>query len=232
METSDKNDWTLLMAMLRESLQSGSDLDESRLPGLIDRFRKGGLRPSEIGSREAAALMGLLPVLKKMEGSGERFPLPEALEAAVERYFRAEKASRSRRSEADSIVIRIKEGLELVSAALQGLQPAFVTIPATRRSATAQKINMSEEATGGGVIEYDILRSTDNTVIVSVTFKDLQGPLSVRLSENGRPVSSQTIRETSGRIHFDGLCPGEYRLDLSGSCERSFTLQLLAGNEN
>lgn len=224
MDIPGETDLLVLAALWQRSF-SGAAPDEARVAALVDRYREGKL-PAP-GAEDAAALMGLLPVVEKMEAAYVRAPLPEALGAAMDRYFRAEKAARTRAVAADSIVVRIREGLELVSAALGGMQPALVPVSATRRAAAAQKLNMCETVAGGGVIEYDILRSGQDAVMVSVIFRDLQGPLTVRLSETGRPISSQTVRETTGRIHFDGLLPGEYRLDLTGCCDRSFTLQLL-----
>lgn len=230
MDTPDETDLLLLAAIWKKSMAEPNGADEARMAALVDRHRQG--KQTALSAEDAAVLIALLPVVERMEQTFKQAPVPEALGAAVDRYFRAEKAARTKTSATDTVVVRLRETLELVSATLGGMQPALVPVSATRRATPSmQKLNMCETVLGGGVIEYDILRSGEAAVMVSVMFKEIQGPLTVRLSESGRPISSQTVRETTGRIHFDGLLPGEYRLDLTGCCDRSFTLQLLSPME-
>jgi hypothetical protein len=67
--------------------------------------------------------------------------------------------------------------------------------------------------------------------MISLLFQDLKEPVTVLLSENGRPISSRTVRDAAGRIHFDGLTPGEYTIAMGGSMERSFTIRLLGPSD-
>lgn len=237
-------DQELLMIDALFEVSNSLEIDESEVYRLYQEFfttqdtEKEGFddySSSSIDDNYIESILKLGTVIKSYELSKKpMLPLPEALESAVSRYFAAEMNSQEKtvktvaKKSVGSLILKLGTGLELISSALSDLEPVFVTVAQTRRSGEdQQRLSMKEPIKGGGLIEYSILRSTEDTVMVTLLFQELLQPLTVKLSENGRPISSQTVSDQSGRIHFDGLYTGEYRIDMSGSIERSFTLHLI-----
>jgi len=190
----------------------------------------------------AARLISLIGTIPSADEAGignessqyKPLPVPESLQSAVQRYFAAERYSAAKRQNTlhviDTIILKVDAGLELISSTLQGLQPDLVTISRSRRStaeAADRRLTMNEPTSSGGQIEYSILRSTNDTVMVALAFRDLHEPLTVKLSADDHLVSMQTVRDRSGQIHFDGLGFGNFTIDMSGAIDRSFKLQLL-----
>lgn len=219
----------LLIAALQElSRQRIPDGDEGRMAAIYDRYAAG----KKIDQEDLAYVLSLASAVDRMKEV--RHPVPEALQAAVNRYYEAEKRDQGQgKKETGSIVVRLGAGLELIASTLKGLEPVFVAVTPTRRAreATASRLTMNEALQGGGLIEYSIMRSTQDTVMISLLFQELKEPLTVRLFENDRPISSQTVRDATGRIYFDELSPGEYTIEMSGSMDRSFTLRLLGPSD-
>lgn len=243
-ESIAPTDQELLMIDALLDVSNSSKIDESEVHKLYQEifttqdFEKEGFdhySSSLIDDNQIESILKLRTVVKSYELSKKPvLPLPEALESAVSRYFAAEFKSQERAIETvakksvGSLILKLGTGLELISSALSDLEPVFVTVAQTRRSGEdQQRLSMKEPIKGGGLIEYSILRSTEDTVMVTLLFQELLQPLTVKLSENGRTISSQTVSDESGRIHFDGLYTGEYRIDMSGSIDRSFTLHLM-----
>lgn len=223
-----KHEELLLIAALQELAREQVSLaDEGRVASVYDRYASG----QRIGTEDVARVLSLSSIFDRMK-SGPDLVVPDALQAAVGRYFAAEKRALEKKKPG-SIVVRLGAGLELVASTLMGLEPVFVAVTPTRRSGveTARRLTMNESLEGGGFIECSILRSTEDTVMVSLLYQDLKEQLTVHLCENGRPISSQTVREAGGRINFDGLTAGEYTIEMSGSIDRSFTLRLLGPGE-
>lgn len=227
MNTSEHEELLLIAALQELARAQVSEADEGRLASVYDRHASG----KKVGAEDVAYVLSLSSVVDRMK-SGPAIAVPEALKAAVGRYFAAEKRALEKKKPG-SIIVRLGAGLELVASTLMGLEPVFVAVTPTRRSGveTARRLTMNEALQGGGLIEYSILRSTEDTVMISLLFQDLKEPLTVRLSENGRPISSQTVRDATGRIHFDGLTAGDYTIEMSGSMDRTFTLRLLGPAE-
>jgi hypothetical protein len=231
MEILNEEELLLLGAFQELSRLQVPESEEGRIAAIYDRYASG----KAINPDDVACVLALASSLNRLK-SATYLPVPEALTAAVERYFEAEKKARERKTRKEkegSILVRLGAGLELVSSTLLGLEPVFVAVTPTRRSGAepARRLTMNESLETGGFIEYSILRSGENKVMISLLFQDLKEPVTVLLSENGRPISSRTVRDAAGRIHFDGLTPGEYTIAMSGSMERSFTIRLLGPSD-
>ncbi|MBW7858287.1 MAG: hypothetical protein H3C43_08350, partial [Leptonema sp. (in: Bacteria)] len=204
LESSLPTDQELLIVDALADLSNVSEIDEAQIPKLYHEFVEN--QNSRNLDNEIQSIIELRSVIDKYEFSKKPFfQLPEALESAVDRYFKAEQKSQ-KKARHGSLILKLGAGLEMISSTLSGLEPVFVTVAQTRRSGDdQQRLSMKEPIKGGGLIEYSILRSTEDTVMVTLLFQELHQPLTVKLSENGRTISSQTVSDESGRIHFDGL---------------------------
>ncbi|WP_157135052.1 hypothetical protein [Leptonema illini] len=86
MNTSEHEELLLIAALQELARAQVSEADEGRLASVYDRHASG----KKIGAEDVAYVLSLSSVVDRMK-SGPAVAVPEALQAAVGRYFAAEK---------------------------------------------------------------------------------------------------------------------------------------------
>jgi len=97
MNTSEHEELLLIAALQELAQEQVSEADEGRLASVYDRHASG----KKIGAEDVAYVLSLSSVVDRMK-SGPALAVPEALQAAVGRYFEAGSRTGFRRSHTDS----------------------------------------------------------------------------------------------------------------------------------
>ncbi|MEQ9366463.1 MAG: hypothetical protein RIF32_19640 [Leptospirales bacterium] len=148
--------------------------------------------------------------------------LPDVLKLVLERSLGSSPAVAGKAASIPSIVLQIRDGLQVVKSAFQGLALQTESIVATRNAVAAPEARRSHvvlnQKVQGRDLEYEILSESQNAV--TLTVRILNGgtlnKIRVVLRCEGRMLDSRSP-DASGQLGFEHLGAGSYELEFTGA---------------
>lgn len=157
--------------------------------------------------------------------------IPEALQAVVERSL----SISDRKPKKQSITIRLSEsGLRVLQSMLDSLEMKTALSMQTRRKQVESEIPVRETSVhlsgnaGNGIIEYNVHRTGEKDIQLSVRLQDVAGQYTIKLSQNGRVMDTRTSSGKDSTVNFERLVPGHYEVELKGHYAQSIEVDILA----
>ena len=150
--------------------------------------------------------------------------VPDVLHLVIERSLVADQP---KAAATPAIVLQLRDGLQVIKSAFQGLQLQTESVATTRSAVAAPEARRSHvvltQTIDGRRLEYEILSESDNAATLVVRFPE-GGPslqkIRIVLRQDGRMLDSRTP-DAAGKASFEHLAAGDYELEFSGALKHT-----------
>ena len=206
---------TMKMTGLKESA------DDQKIAEMVDGIRNGKFT----GDLERANMEAVRDVLMSVEkmSIAVKKEVPEVLMSVIERTLKA-----TDKKKIPSLIVRFTEnGLKTILSGINGMNLIPVSAPAMRSNAVSEKENNNiqiEQIIEDHKISYNILKESDNDLMLAMNFPDKIGRCRVFLKENERILFTENLNDGENSVSFSKLKPGFYDISIAGYINHSFSL--------
>ncbi len=214
----------LAATLLFEPLQGTQPGDEERIASLVDGLLNSTSGDESLSAEDRALVArAYLDARTMRDASTQAEAVPEVLKMVLERSLSAPEPARAKGEDAvPAIVLQIRDGLQVIKSAFQGLQLQNEAIVATRSAVAAPEARRSHvelrQQVDGRELEYQILSESDTaiTLVVRVLNGGSLNKIRVVLRQAGRMLDSRSP-DASGQVSFEHLAAGSYELEFTGA---------------
>ena len=193
--------------------------DEQYIAELVDKIRSGEFR-GDLELKDIEAIQDVIISIEKMSNDVKR-EVPEVLMSVIDRTLKV-----TDKKQIPSFIVRLTaDGIKTIMSGINGMSLVPVTNPVMRSQATLNKESDNiqiEQLVDGNKISYNILKESDDDIMLAMNFPDKIGRCRILLKDNERILYTENLNDGENSVGFRKLKPGYYDISITGFINHSF----------